>query len=82
MAKLYIHQLPAGTNFKWMERHFVVSDNRLLDVDGNDTDSITNGFVKTREIHGIGTPHTWLGGEDRFHADVPIERPDLLEWLK
>lgn len=83
MAKtLYIHQLPAGMNFTWMNRHFVVSDNRLVDNDGNKTDDITNGFVMCREIHGIGTQHTWLGENDRFHADVTIERPDLMEWLK
>ncbi len=82
MAKsLYIHQLPAGTNFTWMNRHFIINDNRLLDVNGNPTNDITNGFVKTQEIIGLGTTHSWLGQPDRFHADVGIERPDLLQWL-
>lgn len=66
----YIHELTAGTSFKWMNRHFVLSDNRVVDNDGKSTDDITNGFVMTQEINGVGTQHTWLGQPDKFHADV------------
>ena len=80
--KLYVHQLPAGTNFKWMDRNFVLADSQLRNQQGNITDDITNGFVLVREIHGLGSMHSWLGESDRFHADVEITRPEILDWLR
>ena len=83
MAKgLRVHQLPAGTNFKWMGKHFIICDTQIVDTNGIPTDDITNGFIYTQEIHGVGTERSCLGERNRFHADAFIVCPDLMEWLK
>lgn len=76
-----VWELPAGTCFKWRGNSYVVSDTRLTDVNGKDTDNITNGFIKVQEITGLGTPHSKLGEPVEFHADIKIERPSIFDWL-